>query len=37
MIVGLLDACPELTILTTSREPIGVAGEVTWRMTGSGY
>jgi predicted ATPase/class 3 adenylate cyclase/DNA-binding CsgD family transcriptional regulator len=32
MIVGLLDACPELTILTTSREPIGVAGEVTWRI-----
>jgi predicted ATPase/class 3 adenylate cyclase/DNA-binding CsgD family transcriptional regulator len=32
MIVGLLDACPKLTILTTSREPIGVAGEVTWRV-----
>jgi predicted ATPase/class 3 adenylate cyclase len=32
MIVGLLDACPELTMLTTSREPIGVAGEVTWRV-----
>ena len=32
MIVGLLDACPKLTVLTTSREPIGVAGEVTWRV-----
>src|ERR1700720_3002740 len=32
VIVGLVDACPELTILTTSREPIGVAGEVTWRV-----
>lgn len=29
--VGLLGACDGLTILTTSREPIGVAGEVTWR------
>lgn len=24
--------CPELTILATSREPIGVTGEVTWRV-----
>jgi predicted ATPase/class 3 adenylate cyclase/DNA-binding CsgD family transcriptional regulator len=30
--VGLLGACPQLTILTTSREPLGVAGEVTWRV-----
>jgi predicted ATPase/class 3 adenylate cyclase/DNA-binding CsgD family transcriptional regulator len=30
--VALLGACPELTILTTSREPIGVAGELTWRV-----
>ncbi|ORV94835.1 transcriptional regulator [Mycobacterium interjectum] len=30
--VALLGACPQLTILTTSREPIGVAGEVTWRV-----
>ena len=32
LIVALLDACPQLTILTTSREPIGVAGELTWRV-----
>jgi predicted ATPase len=32
MVVDLLNACPKLTILTTSREPIGVAGEVTWRV-----
>ncbi len=28
--VELLGACPELTLLTTSREPIGVPGEVTY-------
>ncbi|MCV6966130.1 LuxR family transcriptional regulator [Mycobacterium intermedium] len=28
----LLSGCPELTLLTTSREPLGVAGEVTWRV-----
>jgi predicted ATPase/DNA-binding CsgD family transcriptional regulator len=28
----LLGACPELKVLATSREPIGVAGEVTWRV-----
>jgi predicted ATPase/DNA-binding CsgD family transcriptional regulator len=28
----LLRACPSLTILATSREPIGVGGEVTWRV-----
>lgn len=27
----LLRACPKLTILATSREPLGVAGEVIWR------
>jgi predicted ATPase/DNA-binding CsgD family transcriptional regulator len=32
MVVALLNACQELTILTTSREPIGLAGEVTWRV-----
>ncbi len=32
LIVDLLGACPGLTLLTTSREPIGVAGEVTWRV-----
>jgi predicted ATPase/class 3 adenylate cyclase/DNA-binding CsgD family transcriptional regulator len=29
---ALLSACPGLTLLATSREPIGVAGEVTWRV-----
>ncbi len=29
---ALLGACPRLTMLATSREPIGVAGEVTWRV-----
>jgi len=28
----LLLACPELRILATSREPLGVPGEVTWRV-----
>jgi predicted ATPase/class 3 adenylate cyclase/DNA-binding CsgD family transcriptional regulator len=32
MIVELLNACDELTIFTTSREPIGAAGEATWRV-----
>ncbi len=32
LIVALLTACPGLTILTTSREPIGLSGEVTWRV-----
>src|SRR6476469_4604933 len=30
--LALLNACPELTLLATSREPIGVPGEVTWRI-----
>lgn len=29
---ALLRVCPDLTLLATSREPIGVAGEVTWRV-----
>jgi predicted ATPase/class 3 adenylate cyclase/DNA-binding CsgD family transcriptional regulator len=29
---GLLAACPELRLLTTSREPIGVPGEVTFMV-----
>ena len=29
---ALLGACPGLMLLATSREPIGVAGEVTWRV-----
>ena len=28
----LLSACAQLSLLTTSREPIGVAGEVSWRV-----
>ena len=32
LIVDLLGACPGLTLLATSREPIGVAGEVAWRV-----
>lgn len=30
--VALLSACPNLSILATSREPLGVPGEVTWRV-----
>ena len=29
---GLLRACPGLTVLTTSREPLGIAGETVWRV-----
>src|SRR3954469_13658000 len=32
MIESLLHACPRLRILATSREPLGVAGEVAWRV-----
>ena len=32
LIVALLGACPSLVLLATSREPIGVPGEVTWRV-----
>ena len=32
LIVAMLGACPALTLLATSREPIGVTGEVSWRM-----
>ncbi|MEY2420977.1 MAG: hypothetical protein QOI95_1044 [Acidimicrobiaceae bacterium] len=32
----LLRACPSLTIVATSREPLGVAGEVTWRVPSLG-
>jgi len=32
LILTLLAACPGLTLLTTSREPIGLSGEVTWRV-----
>jgi predicted ATPase/class 3 adenylate cyclase/DNA-binding CsgD family transcriptional regulator len=30
LISELLSSCPGLTLLTTSREPVGVSGEVTW-------
>ncbi len=29
---ALLRDCPRLTVLATSREPIGISGEVTWRV-----
>jgi len=32
LMVALLEACPSLTVLSTSREPIGIAGEVGWRV-----
>jgi predicted ATPase/class 3 adenylate cyclase/DNA-binding CsgD family transcriptional regulator len=31
-VAGLLDACPGITVLTTSREPLSVPGEVSWRV-----
>lgn len=30
---GLLRCCPELVVLTTSREPINIDGEAMWRLT----
>jgi len=32
LVDALLRACPELRILATSREPIGIVGEVAWRV-----
>jgi predicted ATPase/class 3 adenylate cyclase/DNA-binding CsgD family transcriptional regulator len=32
LVVALLGGAPELTLLATSREAIGVAGEVSWRV-----
>jgi predicted ATPase/class 3 adenylate cyclase/DNA-binding NarL/FixJ family response regulator len=32
MISDLLEACAQLTALTTSREPLGLAGELIWRV-----
>jgi predicted ATPase/class 3 adenylate cyclase/DNA-binding CsgD family transcriptional regulator len=32
LVVALLDAGPDVTVLATSREPIGVSGELTWRV-----
>ncbi|OBB08116.1 transcriptional regulator [Mycobacteriaceae bacterium 1482268.1] len=33
LLAGVLVSCPEVTVLTTSREPIGVTGEVIWRVS----
>lgn len=32
MVGALLTACPRLTILATSREPIGIGGEAVWQV-----
>jgi predicted ATPase/DNA-binding CsgD family transcriptional regulator len=32
LVVALLRACPQLTILVTSREVLGVGGELVWRV-----
>jgi predicted ATPase len=32
VVATLLRACPDLGIMTTSREPLGVSGESTWRV-----
>ena len=32
LMLALLESCPRLTLLATSREPIGVAGELSWRV-----
>ncbi len=32
----LLRACPNLWVLTTSREPLGISGELVWRVPGLG-
>ncbi len=32
LIIDLLDGCPQLTVLATSRESLGVAGELSWRV-----
>jgi predicted ATPase/DNA-binding CsgD family transcriptional regulator len=32
MVVELLGACPQLTIAATSREPLGLPGELSWRV-----
>ncbi|OKH79853.1 transcriptional regulator [Mycobacterium sp. ST-F2] len=36
LVMTLLAGCPQLTILATSREPIGLAGEVIWRVPSLG-
>lgn len=32
LVIALLDAGSDVTVLATSREPIGIAGELTWRV-----
>jgi predicted ATPase/class 3 adenylate cyclase len=32
LVEALLRACPRLRILVTSREPLGIAGEIAWRV-----
>jgi predicted ATPase/class 3 adenylate cyclase len=32
LVTAVIDACSRVRMLTTSREPIGVAGEVSWRV-----
>ena len=32
LVVALLGGCPAVTVVATSREPIGVPGEVSWRV-----
>jgi predicted ATPase/class 3 adenylate cyclase/DNA-binding CsgD family transcriptional regulator len=32
LVTTLLAGCPQVTVLATSREPIGMTGEVTWRV-----
>jgi predicted ATPase/DNA-binding CsgD family transcriptional regulator len=32
LVAGLLAANPSVTVLTTSREPLGVSGEMSWRL-----
>jgi predicted ATPase/class 3 adenylate cyclase/DNA-binding CsgD family transcriptional regulator len=32
LIVALVETCPRLTIVATSREPLGLPGELTWRV-----
>lgn len=36
LVAELLTVCPQLTILTTSREPLGVPGELGWRVPSLG-
>lgn len=32
LVVSLLEAAPQITLLATSREPLGVTGEATWQV-----